>query len=786
MKLKLFKYCFLLIIIAIIFVPFSLHSQSKKIINLSDEEMSQWLGISTDASSESPSSSDSSGMYESTSSAYDEYPKESSTEDYYPSPDIDDRTSAKDYVDPDYAVSTKDGDGSAYSSLIDKYSSDPGSPRSTQKLGKAANVPFFKGGINQIDPVNNEFVKSYIDYFINDEKGREWIEASLRHFEFYFPVFRTQLKFVGLPLELMVIPFVETGYNNEVRVDPNKAGLWQLDEHTARKYNLEMDEYVDERKDFEKATRAAALKLKKLYSNLKDWNLTIMAWAVGEENLIHAANTHRTRDCWKLYEAGAFGKSKRRAFLAHFYALLNIIANAGRYGFTSPRFVKGIPYYKILINKAVELKRMEMDLRLAKDILYAYNPQLTLKMTPPNYKNFLLKIPSDYELKRQFEIQASIYNGMPEHVVKYEPKIKPMEDPKIDEDEGTPLEFSGFENKKAEKLRIEDPYKEEELEEDIGLVSKKDYDKKTKRPYVILGSDRSGDYKTKEDDIASVTIDDDESDDDDEKIKSISISDESDDDIERIYIVEETEDDSYDLVDFDYYDREVYDVGEATKKSSSADLSSMEDEEDREKVYIHDDSLKGKDIIYTVKYGDTLWGLHKKFGVPFQVLAYYNDIKNPNKIYADDVIRIPSESKLDTLIARMESKRTITETRSVSLSDSSDREELSLKDYSDSESTAEDKSKLVFIDDDPVSEGKGAFTDDVDLGLEYTFEGEDSDDELYAISKEDPEYLIYIVKKGDTLISIANSFDISIKNLSLSNPDLSVKILPGQKIKIPM
>jgi membrane-bound lytic murein transglycosylase D len=512
------------------------------------------------------------------------------------------------------------------------------------------------------------------------------------------------LKFEGLPLELMIIPFIETGYNNEVVIDPKKAGLWQLTEELAKNYNLEIDEYIDERKDFERATTAAVLELKRLNNKMNDWNLTIMAWAFGEKEIIKLVNEYRTRDCWKLYELGAFGNSKKKAFLAHFYALLDIIVNAEYYGFKPPRFVKGIPYFRVIINKAVELKRMEQDLRLVDDILYAYNPQLKLRMTPPNYKNFLLKFPADQSLKREFEVQASIYNNMPDNVVKYEPKQNKMEKAGVIEGEapnellGFQTEYKDYKVEKNKNLDIDTPYSEEELEEEIVENYKNEYSFDEERA-VTSSEDYSYNINIKNADS--------------KKTSKKDIKKQSNDDIEY-------GEGEY-TIDYDFCETEK--ITTQTKKSDD-------------------------DIIYKIKYGDTLWGLYKRFGIPYQVIAYYNGIKNPDIIYADDVIKIPSEKKIDNLIAEMESNKNRLSKNAVG-------------------SINNNKSSKTIKDVDALYE-------------------EEKIDADYNISDSEIGYLIYVVRKGDTLISIANKFNITIKQISVSNPDLSIKILPGQKIRIPL
>lgn len=705
MKLKI-KYFGIIILLIIVFIPIMIDSQTKKIINLTDEEINEWLGVDIGSGSNSTYTNSNTSPSSSSSNS-----------------------------------NTVNGDSSAYSSITSSYSNN----NQVNNRYKAASSPFFKG-IYFIKPRVNDVIRKSVEAIKSAEFGRKYVEGAFRQFEYYFPLFRSELKFAGMPMELMIIPFVETAYNNLAVIDQKKAGLWQLTKELAKRYNLEIDEYVDERLDYEKATKAAILELKRLYSIFNDWELTVMAWSLGEKEVLRIVNKYATGDCWKIYNLGGFGNTRRSNFLIHFYALLDILVNAEYHGFEPPRYVKGTNYYKVLINKAVELERVEKDMNLTKGIMYAYNPQLKQKITPPNYKDFLLKIPAIPRMKESFEIQAAIYNNMPDKVVKTKPEEFNSFEPMVN-DSAFPAGLLEYKSEDYYKDEIDTPYSENSSDENLVNNLEDDY----------LFNDR-GYVDNLEDDVYNINPDNNLNKNDD------TFDFDSDD---SLLLIEEPQTDDYNL-----YDYEIKNDFNEEKYNSKENNNSYAKEKDYYSYNKSDtDYNSDGDVVYKIKYGDTLWALYKKFGIPYQVIAYYNNIENPSKIYADEVIKIPSESKVDTLIAEMENDR-------------SDADIVVA--YGENKSKTESNNFTNNKDYSINKDSEDSVNNDYDISLDYSFDNNEVDKDYKISNDNNLEYLIYVVRKGDTLIQIANRFNVTISEIASSNPDLTVDILPGQRIKIPV
>jgi membrane-bound lytic murein transglycosylase D len=93
---------------------------------------------------------------------------------------------------------------------------------------------------------------------------------------------------------------IESGLNPKAYSYAHASGVWQFISSTAKIYGLKKNWWVDERRDFEKSTRAAAHLLKNLYKEFDDWYLAFAAYNCGSSRVKKTIKRQGTNDYWKL------------------------------------------------------------------------------------------------------------------------------------------------------------------------------------------------------------------------------------------------------------------------------------------------------------------------------------------------------------------------------------------------------------------------------------------------------------------------------------------------------
>lgn len=248
------------------------------------------------------------------------------------------------------------------------------------------------GNHSPIDFDYNPYVKRYIDIYTLER--REQVSKMIGLSEMYFPIFEEIFAKYQLPLELKYLAVVESALNPLAVSRSGAVGLWQFKINTAKMFNLEVNNFVDERMDPIKSTEAAAQYLEYLFRTFKDWHLALAAYNVGPgpiRNAIERANGER--NFWKLYPLlPESAKNFVPAFIAAAY-VMNSYAEHG----ISPTPLK-ITYSKtdtVLVHKPLDLalvaKAVDMDL----DLVRFLNPTYRYDYIPESNSPQVFRLPAD-------------------------------------------------------------------------------------------------------------------------------------------------------------------------------------------------------------------------------------------------------------------------------------------------------------------------------------------------------------------------------------------------------
>jgi membrane-bound lytic murein transglycosylase D len=209
---------------------------------------------------------------------------------------------------------------------------------------KVLNTP----AAEEITPQFNADVYRYIEYFTG--AGRSVFERWLKRSGRYMDLFRGVLQKEGLPPDLVHLVFVESGFNVNARSMSAAVGPWQFLGGTARVFGLTVNKWVDERKDPEKSTVAAARYLKHLYSIFGDWPLALASYNAGEGTVLRAIKTQGTTNYWDLRLP-----AQTEDYVPQFMAVLAIAHDPGKYGFDSVALDDPMEFDQIAFKGAVDL-----------------------------------------------------------------------------------------------------------------------------------------------------------------------------------------------------------------------------------------------------------------------------------------------------------------------------------------------------------------------------------------------------------------------------------------------
>lgn len=223
--------------------------------------------------------------------------------------------------------------------------------------------------------------------------GRKWLEAVYSRSRPYASYIYRRIRDLGLPEELFFLPFIESEYLPKAVSRSGAMGLWQFMRNSIGGYNIRIDDWLDERRDFMKSTDAALHKLKWNYDRFGDWLLAIAAYNCGAGAMDRAIAAGGVRDFWTLRERGLL-PAETAAYIPKFLAVVSMAMHAGRNGLDTP-WVEATEWIRVPITRPVDLSMLAEAAGVPLTDLTIGNPELRYSVTPPEGR-YELKVPVAY------------------------------------------------------------------------------------------------------------------------------------------------------------------------------------------------------------------------------------------------------------------------------------------------------------------------------------------------------------------------------------------------------
>ena len=222
-----------------------------------------------------------------------------------------------------------------------------------------------------------------------DYLGRAFSRADL-----YLYHIVTELEARGMPLELALLPVVESAFEPYAYSPSRASGLWQFIPGTGSRYNLKQDWWYDGRRDVIESTRAALDYLQALNTEFNgDWLLAIAAYNCGEMNVERAIARNQAAglptDFWNLKLP-----AETRAYVPKLLAMGRVVAHPERYGLSFNK-IPNQPYFaKVDTQSQISLHVAAEIAGLTDAELYELNPAFHRWATDPTGP-FSLLVPAD-------------------------------------------------------------------------------------------------------------------------------------------------------------------------------------------------------------------------------------------------------------------------------------------------------------------------------------------------------------------------------------------------------
>jgi membrane-bound lytic murein transglycosylase D len=246
----------------------------------------------------------------------------------------------------------------------------------------AEGIPYVRSEPHKVPPfplVLNQTVQRYVDAFADHNAG---IRESFRRSRPYLPMMVKVMESHDLPPELVYLSFAESTFSSK------GAGPWQLSLATARRFNLKVNRYIDERRDPIKSTHAAAQYLATLHDEVGDWRVALVGWNRGET----AMNDYfslRGVDYGLLTSRLPYNT---RSLLNRFMAVAIIAHQPERYGLEPVNYTGPESFRVITVNGGTKLSEVARQTGVSVRLLHDYNPAILHDRVPPG-PSYELRLP---------------------------------------------------------------------------------------------------------------------------------------------------------------------------------------------------------------------------------------------------------------------------------------------------------------------------------------------------------------------------------------------------------
>ncbi|UTF60580.1 LysM peptidoglycan-binding domain-containing protein [Gilvimarinus sp. DA14] len=238
-----------------------------------------------------------------------------------------------------------------------------------------------------LGPYSQEQLDEYVSWYASHP---EYIERVFTRGQRYLYHIVERVEAQGLPLEIALMPVVESAFDPFAYSYATASGMWQFMSGTGREYGLKQNWWYDGRRDIIDSTDAALAYLERLHQMFDDnWLHALAAYNTGQGRLQRSINRNakagKPTDFWSLSLP-----RETRAYVPQLLALSKIIANPEKYDIELPEIVNAPYFVAVDIDSQIDLARASELAEISMDELYLLNPGYNRWATDPEGPHRLL------------------------------------------------------------------------------------------------------------------------------------------------------------------------------------------------------------------------------------------------------------------------------------------------------------------------------------------------------------------------------------------------------------
>ena len=218
----------------------------------------------------------------------------------------------------------------------------------------------------------NEAVQEQIETFLST--GREDISREIGLSKYYFPIYEKAFRDAGIPDEIKYLSIVESQLNPNAVSRVGAVGPWQFMSTTARLYGLQMDNYIDERRDPVQSSIAAAAYLKDAYQQFGDWLLAIASYNCGKSEVLVAIDKAGVSDFWAIKQ---YLPAQTRDYVPAYIAITYVMNYYKKHHIMPQECNMVMKTDTVLVDKFISLSSVSRVLGVSLSQLSILNPSYT-------------------------------------------------------------------------------------------------------------------------------------------------------------------------------------------------------------------------------------------------------------------------------------------------------------------------------------------------------------------------------------------------------------------------